>query len=150
MRVVLKQDYGKVGKALDIVSVRDGYARNYLIPRGIAVVATPGNVKSVAEVRRVGERRDAKRTRYAQDLAAKLEQIPCTIAVEVGQDERLFGSVTAQEIADFLKREGHEVSKQAIELAEPIKQLGVYNVTVKLHRDTKATLRVWVVKKQDA
>jgi large subunit ribosomal protein L9 len=149
MRVVLRQDYENLGKAMDIVVVKDGYARNFLIPRGIAVVATDGNVKTVAEVRRVGERRDSKRVAYARDLAAKIEQIPCTISVQVGEDDKMFGSVTALEIAEFLKNEGFDIARQAVELEEPIKQIGVYNVNIRLHRDTRAALRVWVVKKQD-
>lgn len=150
MRVVLKQDYGKLGKALDIVQVKDGYARNFLIPSGIAVVATDGNVKSVAEVRRVSERREAKRANHADDLAKRIEQVPCTIPVTVGEDDKMFGSVTAQEIAEFLQREGYNVGRQAVELEDPIKQLGVYNVNIRLHRDICATLRVWVVKNEDA
>jgi len=94
MRVVLKQDCGKLGNAMDIVNVRDGYARNFLIPSGVAVVATEGNVKSVAEVKRVSERREGKRASHAQELAKKIEQVPCTIAVAVGEGDRMFGSVT--------------------------------------------------------
>lgn len=150
MRVVLRQDYGKLGKAMDVVDVKDGYARNFLIPRGVAVLATEGNVKTVAEVRRVSERRDGKRVKYAQDLAAKLEQVPCTISVAVGEEDKMFGSVTSQEIADFLKNEGFDVNRQSVELEEPIKQIGVYNVTIKLYKDIKATLRVWVVKNEKA
>jgi large subunit ribosomal protein L9 len=146
MRVVLKQDYGKLGKAMDIVNVRDGYARNFLIPSGVAIVATEGNVKSVAEVKKVAERREGKRIAHAQELGKKLEQVPCTIAVAVGGEDRMFGSVTTQEISDFLQREGFNIPKQAIELEEPIKQIGVYNVGVRLYRDIRATLRVWVVK----
>lgn len=148
MRVVLKQDYGKLGSAMDIVNVKDGYARNFLIPSGIAVVATEGNIKSVAEVRRVSERREDKRAKVAEELVRKIEQIPCTISVAVGEGDKMFGSVTTQEIAEFLQREGHNIQKSAIELEEPIKQLGVYNVTIKLFRDIQATLRVWVVKEE--
>jgi large subunit ribosomal protein L9 len=149
MRVVLKKDHGKLGKALDVVNVKDGYARNFLIPTGVAVVATEGNVRTVGETKKVGERREAKRTSYAADLARKLEQVPCTISVAVGEEDRMYGSVTAQEIADFLKKEGFEIPKASIILEEPIKQIGVYSVRVKLHRDTEATLKVWVVKAQE-
>jgi len=149
MRVVLKKDHENLGKALDVVNVKDGYARNFLIPSGVAVVATEGNVKTVAETKKVGERREAKRSVFARDLARKLEQVPCTIKVAVGEEDRMYGSVTAQEIADFLKKEGYDIPKHAIVLEEPIRQIGVYNVKVKLHRDTEATLKVWVVKAQD-
>jgi large subunit ribosomal protein L9 len=146
MRVVLRKDYEKLGKAMDIVTVKDGYARNFLIPSGIAVLATAGNVKTVAEVRKVGERREEKRQKYARQLAKRVEQVPCTIAVEVGEEDKMFGSVTAQEIADFLKKEGFDISRQAIELDEPIREIGVYNVKINLYKDVGAKLKVWVVK----
>jgi large subunit ribosomal protein L9 len=149
MRVVLKKDHGKLGKSLDVVNVKDGYARNFLIPTGVAVLATAGNVKTVAETKKVGERREGKRIQVARELAKKVEQVPCTIAVAVGEEDRMFGSVTAQEIAEFLKKEGYDIPKHAIVLDEPIKQIGVYTVTVKLFKDIEAKLKVWVVKSEN-
>ncbi|MBD3393652.1 MAG: 50S ribosomal protein L9 [Chitinivibrionales bacterium] len=146
MEVVLKQDHESLGKAMDVVNVRDGYARNFLIPSGIAVPATEGNKKSVAEAKRFAEKREEKQKAAAGALASKIENVPCTIPVKVGEEDRIFGSVTAQEIAEFLKKEGFEVDKRSIALEEPIKQLGVYSVPVNLHRDVQATLKVWVVK----
>jgi large subunit ribosomal protein L9 len=146
MEVVLKKDHDILGKAMDVVNVKDGYARNFLIPQGIAVVATEGNRKAVAESKKLGERREEKKLKEARVTAKKIEKIPCTIKVKVGEEDRLFGSVTTQEIADFLTKEGFDVEKRAIELEEPIKQLGVYTVKVNLYKDESAKLKVWVVK----
>jgi large subunit ribosomal protein L9 len=146
MEVVLMKDYENLGSALDVVSVKDGYARNYLIPQGVAVPATEGNKKRVAEAKRIAEAREEKKIGESRELAAKIEQIPCTIPVKVGEEDKIFGSVTAQEIAEFLNKEGFEIEKRHVELEEPIKQLGVYTVTINLYRTVSAKLKVWVVK----
>jgi large subunit ribosomal protein L9 len=146
MEVVLKKDHEKLGKAMDVVNVKDGYARNFLIPQSIAVVATEGNRKAVAESKRLSEKREEKKLKEARVQAKKIEKVPCTIKVKVGEEDRLFGSVTTQEIADFLSKEGFPVEKHAIELEEPIKQLGVYSVKVNLYKEEYAKLKVWVVK----
>jgi large subunit ribosomal protein L9 len=146
MEVVLKKDHENLGKAMDVINVKDGYARNFLIPQGIAVVATEGNRKAVAESKKLSEKREDKKLKEARVQAKKIEKIPCTIKVKVGEEDRLFGSVTTQEIADFLSKEGFAVEKRAIELEEPIKQLGVYTVKVNLYKDESAKLKVWVVK----
>jgi large subunit ribosomal protein L9 len=146
MEVVLKKDHEKLGKAMDVVNVKDGYARNFLIPQGIAVVATEGNRKAVAESKKLSEKREDKKLKEARVQAKKIEKIPCTIKVKVGEEDKLFGSVTTQEIADFLTKEGFAVEKRDIELEEPIKQLGVYTVKVNLYKDEYAKLKVWVVK----
>jgi large subunit ribosomal protein L9 len=146
MEVVLKKDHENLGKAMDVINVKDGYARNFLIPQGIAVVATEGNRKAVAESKKLSEKREDKKLKEARVQAKKIEKIPCTIKVKVGEEDRLFGSVTTQEIADFLTKEGFAVEKRAIELEEPIKQLGVYTVKVNLYKDESAKLKVWVVK----
>ena len=148
MEVVLMKDFENLGKALDVVSIKDGYARNYLIPQGIAVPATEGNKKRVAEAKHLAEIREEKKIKDSRELAEKIEQIPCTIPVKVGEEDKIFGSVTAQEIADFLKKEGFEIEKRQVELEEPIKQLGVYNVTITLYRTVSARLKVWVVKEE--
>ena len=148
MEVVLMKDYGKLGKAMDVASVKDGYARNFLIPQGIAVSATEGNKKKVAETKRLEGLRENKRHGEAVELAKKIEQVPCTIPVKVGEEEKIYGSVSAQEIADFLKKEGFHVEKRNIGLEEPIKQLGVYNIQISLFKDVHATLKVWVVKEE--
>ncbi|MCL2182486.1 MAG: 50S ribosomal protein L9 [Chitinispirillia bacterium] len=148
MEVVLKKDFGKLGKAMEIVSVKDGYARNYLIPNGVAVVATEGNKKLVADSKRANEKREAKLVEEARALLGKIEQLPCTIAVKVGEEEQIYGSVSALDIAEFLKKEGHNIEKRQVKLEEAIKQLGVYTVDIELHKGVDAKLKVWVVKEE--
>jgi large subunit ribosomal protein L9 len=146
MEVVLKKDHENLGKALDVISVKDGFARNYLLPNGIAVPASEGNKKAVAESKKLSENREEKKLKEARQLAKKIENIPCTIPVNVGEEDKLFGSVTSQEIADFLAKENISVEKRNIEIEEPIKQLGVYSVKIILYKDVQAKLKVWVVK----
>lgn len=148
MEVVMMKDYENLGKALDVVSVKDGYARNFLIPQGIAVPATEGNKKRVAETKLISEAREEKKIKESRELAGKIEQIPCTIPVKVGEEEKIYGSVSAQEIADFLKKEGFDIEKRQVALDEPIKQLGVYTVTINVYRTVSARLKVWVVKEE--
>ncbi|MDO5576389.1 MAG: 50S ribosomal protein L9 [Fibrobacter sp.] len=148
MEVVLKKDYDGLGKAMDVVTVKNGYARNFLIPREIAVPATEGNKKKVAEAKRVAEIREEKKIVELRELAVKIEQVPCTIPVKVGDEEQIFGSVSAQDISDFLKKEGFDIEKRDVNLDEPIKQLGVYNIKIDLHRSVSAKLKVWVVKEE--
>jgi large subunit ribosomal protein L9 len=149
MEVVLKQDHEKLGKAMDVITVKDGYARNFLIPSGIAVPATEGNKRVVAEAKAHAEKREGKKKNEAVVLAEKIEKVPCTIPVKVVEDNKIFGSVSTQEIADFLKREGFDVEKRNVDLAEPIRELGVYSIDIKLHRDVTAKLKVWVVKEEE-
>ncbi|MGA2507790.1 MAG: 50S ribosomal protein L9 [Chitinispirillaceae bacterium] len=148
MEIVLTKDFQDLGKAMDVLKVKDGFARNFLIPAGIAVPATEGNRKRVAEAKRIAELGEEKRLKEARQRAKKIEQVPCTIPVKVGEEDRIFGSVTAQEIAGFLQKEGFDIEKNNIELEEPIKQLGVYTVTVVLYKDVSAKLKVWVVKEE--
>jgi large subunit ribosomal protein L9 len=148
MEIVLTKDYEDLGKAMDVLTVKDGFARNFLIPAGIAVPATEGNRKRVAEAKRIAELGEEKKLKEARQLAKKIELVPCTIPVKVGEEDRIFGSVTAQEIADFLQKEGFDIDKNKVELEEPIKQLGVYTVTTVLYKDVAAKLKVWVVKEE--
>jgi large subunit ribosomal protein L9 len=148
MELVLKQDFEQLGKAMDVINVKDGYARNYLIPNGIAVAATEGNKRAVAEAKKFAEKREEKKIMEAKRLAKEIEKVPCTIPVQVGEEDKIFGSVSVNEIADFLKKEGYEVEKRSIDLEEPIRQLGVYTVRIQLHKDVDAQLKVWVVKQE--
>jgi large subunit ribosomal protein L9 len=148
MEIVLVQDHETLGKAMDVLKVKDGYARNYLIPTGIAVQATEGNKKRVAESKRIADLGEEHKQKQARERAEKIEQIPCTIPVKVGEEDKLFGSVTAQEIAEFVTKERFDVEKRQVDLEEPIRQLGVYTVTIKLYRDVSARLKVWVVKEE--
>jgi large subunit ribosomal protein L9 len=148
MEVVLMKDHDQLGKALDVISVKNGYARNFLIPSGIAVPATEGNKKRVTEAKRQEELRMERRSKDARELARKIEQIPCTIPVKVGEEDKIFGSVTAHEISEFLKKEGFDIERREVELDEPIRQLGVYNININLFKDVHARLKVWVVKEE--
>jgi large subunit ribosomal protein L9 len=148
MEVVLMKDYDGLGKSMDVIPVKDGYARNFLIPQGIAVPATDGNRKKVAEAKRLAEKRELGKQNEAAEIAKKIESVPCTIPVKVSEDEKIYGSVSAQEIADFLKKEGFDVEKRHVDLEDAIKQLGVYTVKINLHKNVSANLKVWVVKEE--
>lgn len=147
MKVILKDDIENLGKCGEIVKVKDGYGRNYLVPRNLAVVATRGNLKSIGEITTQKRLRDNKRRREAEQLKTALEKISCTAEVQVGEEDRVFGSVTSHNIAELLTKQGFAVDRRNILLDEPIKSLGVYTVPVKIEREIVANLKVWVVKK---
>ncbi len=146
MEIILRQDYEQLGKMGDVVTVKDGFARNYLIPKGIAYVATKTNKKRFENELQMQNWRKEKEKRAAEELAKKLETVSCTIPVQVGEEEKLFGSVTSQNIAEALASLGYEVDRRKIQLEEPIKSLGIYSVPIKLHPEVTATVKVWVVK----
>ncbi len=146
MKIILKKEVHKVGQPGDVVEVKNGYARNYLIPQGFAVLASDGNMRAFQQELKAQAKKMLKGQQEAQELADKLSQVSVTAAVQVGEEEKLFGSVTSQNIADLLKEIGHDIDKKKILLDEPIKALGVYEVPVKLHPEVTAHLKVWVVK----
>jgi large subunit ribosomal protein L9 len=146
MKVILRKNFDQLGKVGDVVSVKDGYARNYLIPRGIAYQATAGNIRSLDEEKKQILKREAKELESAQTLAAELEKVSVTIPVKVGEEEKIFGSVTTQMIADALHEKGFEVDKRKIEITEQIKALGIYTISVKLHPSVTAAVKTWVVR----
>ena len=146
MEVILMQSVDNLGEIGDTVSVARGYARNFLIPKGLAVLATEGHRKLVAEHMKLEAKRDDLRKASAEELAARLGELSCTITVQAGDDDKLFGSVGAREIADALKSDNGEFDHKQIVLDETIKQLGVYSVPVKLHSEVEVTAKVWVVK----
>ncbi len=147
MEVILRNAIENVGKPGDIVKVSNGYARNYLIPRGLAYEATAGNRKRIAtESARLEAAENARRD-AAQEVADRLLQVSLTFSARVGDEEKLFGSVTAADIAQQLHTQGFpEIEKRQIELHEPIKALGVYRVPVRLHAEVKPDIKVWVIK----
>lgn len=149
MKIILKDDIEQLGKCGEVVSVKDGFARNYLIPRNMAIPATDGNLRSIGVVNTQKRLRDNKRLRDAEKLRNALEKVSCTAEVQVGEEDRVFGSVTAAQIAELLEQQGFVVDRRDIQLDEPIKALGVYTVGVKLERDVIAKLKVWVVKKTE-
>ena len=146
MEVILRKDHEKLGPVGTKVVVKDGYARNYLIPRGIVYEATAGALRALDEEKKQGERRSSKELKSSEHLSQELEKVSITIQMKVGEDEKLFGSVTSQMIADSLKEKGFEIDKRIIDLEEPIKALGIYNVNVKLHPSVIGKVKVWVVR----
>lgn len=146
MKIILRQDHEKLGKIGDIIDVKDGYARNYLIPRKFGYEATPGNMKSLEEEKKQSVLREGKEVTRARKLAADLEKVSITLKMKVGEDERLFGAVTGQMIADALTEKGFTLDKRIIETEEPIKALGIYSVNLKLHPTVETKIKVWVVR----
>jgi large subunit ribosomal protein L9 len=144
MKVILRQDIEKLGKVGDIVKVAPGYGRNYLIPRNIAVEATPGNIK-ITELERVTQaRRDHREKESATILAQDLVKLTVTIRQRAGEGGSLYGSVTALDIAEFLVAHKIEIDKRKIQLEEPIKTLGEYQVPIRLHREVIVPVKVVV------
>ena len=146
MKVILLKDVESLGSAGEVVQVKDGYGRNFLIPRNEALVATDTNVAQF-ELRRKQHEAVAERERRAAEVVAKkLEGDSLTAQVKVGEEDRLFGSVTVQNVAELLEEKGYEIDRRAIHLGDGIRELGVYNVEVRLHNDVTATVKLWVVK----
>jgi large subunit ribosomal protein L9 len=147
MKVILKDDLEKLGKCGEVVEVKDGYGRNFLIARNLAIPATKGNLKAIQEVTKQKGMRDLKKKRQVERLKIQLEKISCTAEVRVGEEDKVFGSVTAQDISELLKEKGFEIDRHKILLETPIKALGVYTVPIKVSSDLVANLKVWVMKK---
>lgn len=148
MKVILRKNFDQLGKVGEIVNVKDGYARNFLIPRGVAYQATQGNIRALEEEKKQIQKREVKELEEAQKLAAEMEKVSVTIPVKVGEEEKIFGTVTSQMIVDSLKEKGFDVDKRKVEITEPIKSLGIYSVVVKLHTNVTATVKTWVVREQ--
>lgn len=147
MKVILKTDVTDLGKAGETVEVRDGYGRNYLIARKLAIPATKGNLQAVDEIARQGEIRAKKARRNAEIVKEKIEKLELSAEVLVGEEDKMYGSITTGDIAELLEKEGVIVDKRAVQLEETIKSLGVYSVPVKVDKDVTATVKLWVVKK---
>ncbi len=148
VQLILKEDVEHLGSAGEVVDVKPGYARNYLLPQGLALEATDGNLKRLQEERRRVEEAAEREKERAQELATELTDASVTFSVRAGEEGQLFGSVTASDIAGRLKEQGLDVEERWIELEEPIKQLGVYTVTVDLHSEVRPGLKVWVVSEE--
>jgi large subunit ribosomal protein L9 len=146
MKIILRQDFEKLGKIGDIVEVKDGYARNYLLPRKIAFKANDGNLRALEEEKKQHMTQETRALQHAKKMVVELEKVSITLKVKVGEDEKLFGSVTSQMIADALVEKGITIDKRIIELEEPIKALGIYTIDVKLHPDVVGKVKVWVVR----
>jgi len=148
MKVILKQDHQKLGKIGETITVKDGYAMNYLIPNKIAMKATDSNLKVLEEIKKQHESKLKKDTLDAQKLSEELQKVTLEIKMKAGDEERIFGSVTAQTISDALAEKGYSIDKKLIHLDEPLKHLGIFTVDVKLINNVKTSIKVWIVKDQ--
>jgi large subunit ribosomal protein L9 len=144
--VILRQAVVNLGHAGDIVDVSAGYARNYLLPRGVAYLATSGNKKRIAQEKARLEAAEQERIAAAQTVAGQIEAVSLTFSARVGEEGKLFGSVTSADIAAQLEAQGIHVEKRLIDLPEPIKALGMYKVEIRLHADVRPEIKVWVIK----
>ncbi|MCX5687833.1 MAG: 50S ribosomal protein L9 [Candidatus Omnitrophica bacterium] len=147
MKVILIEDVKNVGSMGDIIDIKDGFARNFLFPKNLAKIAVGQNLKIVDSIKKKKLVVAAKEKKEAEAIMAKIAAFSCTIPMEAGEDDKLFGSVTSQDISRAFEMEGLNVEKRKIILEEPIKKLGVYNIAVKLHPEVTAEVKVWVVKK---
>ena len=147
MEVILREDVERLGRAGDIIKVKDGYARNFLIPRGFALKVTPQNLKVIESQRKRQKIQEEEELKKIQALADRLANASCTVAMAAGDDDKLFGTVTHADIADALRQEDIIVDKKDIVFDEEIHRLGIYSFKVKLHPDITPSVKLWVVKK---
>ena len=149
MEVILREDVDKLGARGEMVKVASGYARNYLLPKRLAVAATDSNKKIVEQERQAHLRRDAKEVGEASDLGKMMANLNVTISQKAGENNQLFGSVTTKDIADVLEKQGYTIDRRKIVLAEPIKTLGDFTVPLRLHRDVTTEITVHVTKEAE-
>jgi len=145
MRVILNEDIANLGQVGEIVNVKPGYARNYLLPRGHAALANEKNKAALNHQLRIIETKKAKTLAAAKVLAASVEKTSVTVAKQVGEDEKIFGTVTTAELEELLKAEGIEIDRRNISLSEEVKKVGVFTAQVKLHPEVTAKFKFWVV-----
>ncbi len=146
MRIILLRDFENLGNAGEQMEVKRGFARNYLIPQGIALLANKNNMKKFEEIARLKKNKIDRALKNSENLANKLKALSLTVPVKVGEEDRVFGSVTSQVIADQLAEKGYEIDKRQIQLEEPIKALGIYDIPVRLHAEITASVKLWVIK----
>lgn len=147
MEVILKQDVEKLGKAGNVIKVKEGFARNFLIPNNLAVPVTSGNLKRLEQEKEKKLAEKEKSRREAEELKKRLENLSLTIPALAQEEDKLYGSISAQEIVSALKEEGITLDKESLVLEEPIKQLGIYEVGLNLAEEVKAKVKIWIVKK---
>lgn len=145
MKILLREDVDKLGERGQVVNVAAGYARNFLFPKALAFEATPGNMRQIELRKKVWVVREAKEAEDAGKLAARIAEIKLVVAKKVGENDALYGSVTSQEIADLLKAKGVEIDRRKIQLHDPIRSLGTFDVPIKIHRQVGASVSVQVV-----
>ncbi len=146
MKVILRKNFNQLGQVGDLVDVKDGYALNFLVPRQIAYPATAGNLRALEEEKKQIAKKESKNLAVANEFSTELEKVSVTIPVTVGEDDKIFGSVTSKMIGDALQEKGFEVDHRKIEIEEPIKSLGIYSIKIKIHADVTATVKTWVVR----
>lgn len=146
MKVILRQNSETLGQVGDVIEVKEGYARNFLIPRKIAYAALKGNIRALEEDKKNLVKKKKQEVEAAEKLCGELEKVSVTIPVQVGEEDKIFGSVTNQMIADSLKEKGYDIDRRKIEIDEPIKSLGIYGISIKLHPNVSANIKVWVVR----
>jgi len=147
MEIILSQDVGKIGKVGAKVKVKDGFARNFLIPKGMAIEVSPANLKMVEQEKQNKLTQQAKAKKGAEEIKARLSKVSITLPVLTHEQDKLYASISASEIVNALKEEGFEIDKSCVVLDEPIRALGIYEVPVKLHAEVVAAVKIWVVKK---
>lgn len=147
MEVILRQDVDRIGKAGTVIKVKEGFARNYLLPKGLAYAATARNLNVLEEEFKKKQSLVQKVKQEAEALAAKLNGLSCTVAVDVNENEKMYGSVGAVDIVKALALEGYTLEKEAVILEKPIEELGIYEIEVKLHPEVRAKIRLWVTKR---
>ena len=146
MKVILRKNYESLGEVGDVVEVKDGYARNFLLPRKIAYIALDGNLRALEDEKKAVIKKAKHELHAAETMATEIEKVSITIPVQVGEEDKIFGTVTTQMIADSLKEKGYDIDKRKIEIEESIKTLGIYSVNVKVHPNVGAKVKVWVVR----
>ena len=147
MEVILSQDVPQLGKIGDVVKVKEGYARNFLIPRKLAAVATPGNLKRIEQLEKKRKVEHVRQKAEAEQLAEKLNKLSCTVSVEVNDLEKLYGAVSEPDIVKALETEGFNIEKRQLIIEKSIEELGIFEVGIKLHPEVTAKIRLWVTKK---
>jgi len=146
MQVIIKKKIEKLGEVGDIVNVKDGYARNYLLPRGLVVKATPGSLKEIELIKLQIKKRHDKKINNQKEFAKKISKLKINIPVKVGEDNKIFGSVTSNNISEHLAKKGFEIDKKSIILDDPIKSLGIHNVDLRLDDNINTKLKIYVIK----
>lgn len=149
MKILLKKDIQKLGKTGDVVDVANGYARNYLLPKKFATTVTQGNIEQIKFQGIKNEEKQKEETKNLQVLADEISKVSCTITVKTNKEGKLFGSVTANHIAEALSEKGYQIDENMVILETPIKKCDLYNVTVMLHPEVKAQCRVWIVSESE-
>ena len=147
MKVILREDVADLGVAGQTIEVKDGYGRNYLIPRNLAIRATKANLRAIDEIDKQKAVRVKKLRRTAEILKDNIEKVELSAEVLVGEEDKLYGSITNQDIVNLLAEQGITVDRRTVNIEEPIKALGVYSIPIKIEKDVTANCRVWVVKK---